>query len=356
MRSAEAFSPDWASAPGDTMSDILREQNISENDFAQRIGHTNKETSDLLRGRSPITIALARRLEQVLGGSVEFWMSRDFQYRQQVVKPDLTENSWLKDLPVADMVRFGWLRPQPKVSEQLTACLSFFGVPNVAAWRRVYGPLQQRFAFRTSPSFESRPAAVCAWLRQGELLAQEISCGPWDAQGFEAALPSIRLLTREKEPKRFMPTLQSVCAKSGVAVVIVRSPSGCHASGATRFVASDKALLLLSFRHLSDDQFWFSFFHEAGHLLLHSHREVFIEGLEGSKPAAEFEANEFSSRILIPPEHRPDLLRLRQNAFDLARFARRIGVSPGIVVGQLQHYGKVKQNHFNGLRRRYTWE
>ena len=291
-----------------------------------------------------------------MAAPVEFWMSRDFQYRQQVVKPDLTENSWLKDLPVADMVRFGWLRPQPKVSEQLTACLSFFGVPNVAAWRRVYGPLQQRFAFRTSPSFESRPAAVCAWLRQGELLAQEISCGPWDAQGFEAALPSIRLLTREKEPKRFMPTLQSVCAKSGVAVVIVRSPSGCHASGATRFVASDKALLLLSFRHLSDDQFWFSFFHEAGHLLLHSHREVFIEGLEGSKPAAEFEANEFSSRILIPPEHRPDLLRLRQNAFDLARFARRIGVSPGIVVGQLQHYGKVKQNHFNGLRRRYTWE
>jgi HTH-type transcriptional regulator/antitoxin HigA len=355
MSSAKAFCPDWASAPGETIADVLRERNISIEEFAGRIGKTRAEVTDLLCGRLAITIGLARQLEQVLGASIEFWMARDFQYRQQIAEPGEATNAWVRELPLADMVKFGWLKNAPKRSEELAVCLKFFDVPNVAVWHRVYAPLEQKFLFKKSPSFESRPAAVDAWLRQGEIEAGEMRCAPWDAHGFEAALVSLRSLTREKDPKRFVPALQKTCAEVGVAVAIVRSPSGCPASGATRFIAEEKALLLLSFRYLSDDQFWFSFFHEAGHLLLHSHQSVFIEGLEAANLAAESEANEFAAGILIPPQHRPELLRLRQNKFDLVRFARRMGVSPGIVVGQLQHYGKIKPNHFNGLKRRYQW-
>jgi len=355
MPNSETFCPDWVSAPGETIADILRERNITINEFAGSIGQTKADVLNLLYGRAAITIGMARQLQQVIGGSIEFWMARDFQYRQQTANPEESTNAWVRDLPLADMVKFGWLKPIPKRSEQLAACLRFFDVPNVAIWHRVYSPLEQKFLFKTSESFESRPAAVAAWLRQGQIEAEKMTCAPWNAKGFETALALIRSLTRERHPERFVPALQTICSGMGVAVAIVRSPNGCRASGATRFITESKALLLLSFRHLSDDQFWFSFFHEAGHLLLHSHRDVFIEGLETPNAEAETEANEFSSRILIPPQHRPELLRLRRNKFDIVRFARRIGVSPGIVVGQLQHCERIKLNHFNGLKRRYKW-
>lgn len=350
------FCPDWASPPGETIADILRERNITINEFAKSIGKTGAEVSNLMSGRLAITIGLARRLEQVLGGSVEFWMARDFQYQQQTADPQEVTNTWVRDLPLSDMVRFGWLKQLPERSEELAACLQFFDVPNVAVWRRVYGPLEKKFLFRTSPSFESRPAAVAAWLRQGEREAEQMRCAPWSTQGFQDALATMRALTRQKDPKLFVPALQRMAAEVGVAVAIVRSPNGCRASGATRFVSENKALLLLSVRYLSDDQFWFSFFHEAGHLLLHSHQDLFIEGLDAPNTEAETEASEFAFRALIPPQHRPELMRLRQNKFEIVRFARRLGVSPGIVVGQLQHYGKIKPNHFNGLKRRYQWE
>lgn len=356
MSSAKTFCPDWASAPGETIADVLRERNVSVEEFSKVLGQSEPMVMDLLTGRAAITIGLARKLERVLGGSIEFWMARDFQYRQQIADPAESTNAWVRELPLSDMVKFGWLERAPKRSEELATCLKFFDVPNIAMWHRVYGPLEQKFLFKKSPSFESRPAAVAAWLRQGEVVASEIRCAPWNARGFQAGLASIRLLTREKDPKSFVPMLQNTCASVGVAVAIVRTPSGCSASGATRFLTEDKALLLLSFRYLSDDQFWFSFFHEAGHLLIHGRRDVFIEGLEVTNSVAEGEANEFSSAILIPPQHHPELLRLRQNKFDLVRFARRMGVSPGVVVGQLQHYGKLRHNHFNGLKRRYQWE
>jgi plasmid maintenance system antidote protein VapI/Zn-dependent peptidase ImmA (M78 family) len=355
MSSTGTFCPDWASAPGDTIADILRERNISVDEFAELIGQTKAKANDLLRGRLSITIGLARQLERVLGGSIEFWMARDFQYQKQTANPQEATNAWVRELPLADMIKFGWLRPVPKRSQELAACLKFFDVPNVAFWHQVYGSLERKFLFKTSASFESRPASVAAWLRQGEIEAKETMCAPWNAQGFKTSLPSIRSLTREKDPKRFVPKLQKACAEMGVAVTIVRSPSGSRASGATRFITEDKALLLLSFRYLSDDQFWFSFFHEAGHLLLHSHQDIFVEGIEAPNSVAEREANDFASRTLIPPQHHPELLRLRQSKFELVRFARRIGVSPGIVVGQLQHYKKIKPNHFNGLKRRYHW-
>ena len=211
-------------------------------------------------------------------------------------------------------------------------------------------------AFRTSPSFDSRPAAVAAWLRQGEIESEGIDCSPWNPRRFEETLPSIRPLTREKVPSRFIPELRKLCAASGVAVAFVRAPNGCRASGATRFLSKDKALLLLSFRYLSDDQFWFSFFHEAGHLLLHGENGFFLEGVESPETAEEREANEFAGRTLVPPEFQQTLLDLPVDGRKVIRFARRIGVSPGIVVGQLQHHGRFKHRQLNNLKRRFRWE
>ena len=98
-----------------------------------------------------------------------------------------------------------------------------------------------------------------------------------DQSGFEADLPTIRRLTREKDPGQFIPRLKEACAARGVAVAIVRGPNGWRASGAARFLSPTKALIQLSFRYLSDDQFWFTFFHEAGHLLLHGKDLLFLE-------------------------------------------------------------------------------
>jgi len=351
-----AFQPNWVSPPGETIADVLRDRKVSVSAFSQRIGQTQEQTTELLLGRSKITLGLARRLVEVLGGSVEFWMARDFRYQQQLAKPGLIDNAWLRQLPIADMVRFGWIKQESESPHQLAECLKFFGVPNIAAWHRAFGTLERKFAFRTSPSFESRPAAIAAWLRQGELQAEKIECERWNAKRFEATFASTRALSREKNPEVFVPRLQQLCAEAGVAVVIVRAPAGCHASGATRFVTPQKAMLLLSFRFLSDDQFWFSFFHEAGHILLHGKQEVFIEGIEMPTASTEQEANDLAEHTLIPPQYQSKLMRVRPNKYEIVRFARQIGVSPGIVVGQLQHYGKIKHGHFNGLKRRYTWE
>jgi HTH-type transcriptional regulator/antitoxin HigA len=354
------FKPDWASPPGATIVDILEERNLKPSEFAQRLGYTSESVDALLEGRVEITIKVAQELVKVLGASTAFWMTREAQYRQDLarIRPDETcraDAAWLTELPLKEMRRFGWLSPHTSSGDELKACLQFFGVPDVSNWRETYQRVFSTSAFRTSPSFCSEFGATAAWLRQGELEAESINTKPWNAERFQVVLQKIRSLTRKKDPGHFIPELQKVCAEAGVAVVVLRAPAGCRASGATRFLSRAKACILLSFRHLSDDHFWFTFFHEAGHLLLHKKNALFLEGTGVSSPSEEKEANEFAARTLIPAEFHSHFESLRCSSKDVIKFALAIGVSPGIIVGQMQHYGLLSRRHLNGLKRRFVW-
>jgi Zn-dependent peptidase ImmA (M78 family) len=300
---------------------------------------------------------LAIRLAAVVGGTAAYWEARQRQYDVALTRlaesvPNADARAWLRSLPLKEMRDSGWLGD---AMEPLHAAMSYFDVTTATEWRKLYTDFATRFSYRTSPSFDSKLGALAAWLRQGELAARHIECAPWSADKFRGALQEARGLTRLKEPKAFIVKLRKLCAQAGVAIVFLRAPPGCRASGATRFIRHDKAMTILSFRHLADDHFWFSFFHEAGHLLLHGQDVTFIDGDAAEETDREKEANEFAATALVPSSHQERLVQLQPRLKDVVRFAVSVGVAPGIVVGQLQHLRIIGRHQLNSLKRRYTW-
>jgi HTH-type transcriptional regulator/antitoxin HigA len=356
----DTFQPAWASPPGDTIMEILADRGLSLDDLADQIGASLWEVQRLSKGLVRIDHDIAERLEDALGPSKQFWVNRERQYRLDsarltLTSAEMTEQEWLRQLPVRDMIKFGWIGPARTQAEKIKACLEFFSVPDIQSWRNVYRGELSVAAFRTSPTLESKPGAVSAWLRLAEIKSHEIECASWDGARFRRRLAEIRALTRRKDPSRFLPDLKRICAECGVALIIARAPEGCRASGATKFLSPSKAMIVLSFRYRSDDQFWFTFFHEAGHLLLHGKDALFLEDDSDVLSELEAEANEFAAQMLIPQHSVPALMHLRTQAREIIRFARLIGVSPGIVVGQLQHLQRIKPNRLNSLKRRFSW-
>lgn len=354
MNEGTEFLPDWASPPGATISDILEERGQSVTEFARDMGDSVDYVQQLLVGSVKITNELADDLASLLGASARFWVSRESQFRDGLARLAANEE-WLKELPVKDLIKFKWIRGATNASEKIAACLEFFGVPTVADWQTRYEGGARLAVFRTSGTFNSTEGAVLAWLRKGEIDGAAMPCDDWNSERLRSTLPTIRALTRQRDPTVFVPELQKLCAQCGIAVVLVRAPSGCRASGATRFLSRNKALLMLSFRYLSDDHFWFTFFHEAGHLLLHDTKALFLEGGDLCSGKEEQEANDFASRQLVPPEHQAAMRVLPVDGRTVMRFARKIGVSPGIVVGQLQYLGVLTRRQLNNLKARYSW-
>lgn len=352
MRQKNEYLPDEVSAPGATLLDLLTERGMSQAELAARTGRPVKTVNEIVKGKAAITPETAIQFERALGVPASFWNNREAQYRESLARRKeraSLERSVhrLKDVPASAMVKLGWIEPERDPAKRLEQILGFFGVASIEA-------LENRAVdtrFRQSQAFKASPIAVGAWLRKGHLEADRIACEPFDEKKFRAILVKARSLCVEM-PEDFADRLVALCASAGVAVVCVPELPGTHLSGAARWLTPAKGLIQLSVRHKSDDHFWFTFFHEAGHILLHGRRKVFIDADEDESSREEREANEFASNTLIPSEDWQRFIgQKRFTKADIRRFAEKVGVSPGVVVGRLQHERRLGFEFCNDLKR-----
>jgi HTH-type transcriptional regulator/antitoxin HigA len=353
-----AAEPDYAIPPGETLRDRLADLGMSQAELATRTGLSTKHINQILQGIAHISADTAQRLELVTGIEARLWNLLEADYRSTLTRlqqrrdlaPDV---AWLKDLPVKQLVDRQVLPEEPsdKVS-RVQQLLAFFGVASLEAWRDLW--FKPVASFRQSPSFEAKRGAVAAWLRLGELAAQNVASQPYDATKLRAILPRLRALTVE-QPEAFESTLRSLCAEAGVVVVFIREITGARVSGAARWLTPTKAIVQLSLRYKTDDQFWFTFFHELAHVLLHGKKDVWIEdeapGSGSTKDPREQEANRFAADQLIPRQYERRLPPL--GSLPAARaFAKELGIAPGIVIGRLQRDGILGYDVGNHYKRR----
>jgi len=352
------YRPDEVSAPGETLLETLETIGMSQVELAERTGKSNKTINEIVKGKAAITPDTALQLERVLGIPAGFWNNRERDYHEALARTEETNRlekllSWVDRFPIEAMAKRKWIqRPNDKL-QQLQELLNFFGVASPEQWDEMWSA--GRVAFRRSTAFEMWPEAVAAWLRKGELTAQNVDCLPYESTGFRTLLQKIRGLTFE-QPQVFPARLQKWCSQVGVAVVFVHELPRTRVFGVTRWLSPHKALIQLSLLYKSDDQLWFSFFHEAAHILLHGKRQMFIEEAD-AKGEEEKQADAFAADILIPRQELRSFLTSTQRPSKAAirSFAQRIGIAPGIVVGRLQHDGYLPFTFCNGLKQRYRW-
>lgn len=349
---AAAFTPKWASPPGQTIKHALREKKITYEDFARTLNVDVEYVNRLILGSESITLGVARKLASSIGSTPEFWMTRDLQYQDSL--DILRNNEWVSRLPISQMVKQGWIRNPVDWKDRLSTCLDYFGVQDINEWDQRYGGKLQAL-FRASSAFEKDAGAVSAWLRQGEILAAATDVAAWNPATFQNSLQEARSLSKWPDPARFIPRLTALCAESGVSLVFLKAPAGCPVSGVT-YLVEGKPSILLSARHLTDDHLWFTFFHEAAHVLLHDPSRIYIDTDDPSvSNPAEEEANRFAEEILVPPGSSIRTGRYI-NAREVVQIANKLGISPGIVVGQLQNSNKIDHGNLNHLKRRYAWK
>jgi hypothetical protein len=268
-------------------------------------------------------------------------------------------HEWLASFPIKALQQRRLISTTGDRSQQILELLRFFGVGSVPAFRTRCAELMEA-DFRTSPTFASSFEALVTWLRVGELKAAEINAKDYNRSLFLEALRRIRPLTRCPVPTA-IPVIQEYCAEAGVCFVIEKPFDKVSASGVSRWLSTNCALIQQSFRYGSDDHFWFTFFHEAAHLLLHSRKSLYIDepkGTGNAEPHQEREANEWAAEFLVPQN---ELMRFmmhskgRYSEGDIISFAEACDIAPGIVVGQLQHRGALSFSRLNDLKKRYDW-
>jgi len=347
MAKKNEYLPQSVIHPGVDLAEKLEEIKMGPKEFAIRTGKPEKTIIAITKGNSSITPDMAVQFENVLKIPAHYWLNRQHQYDEYTAREErmelLSESmDWAKCFPLGEMIKKGWLPQCATLKEKTAELLAFFGISNHNAWEQYYFKQQLKVAFRISLANTKEPYAVSAWLRKGELQASEMPSKKYTDGSFKNALPDVKTIMA-KHPADFFKKLQAICLQAGVKVVHTPCLPKAPVSGSTRWL-NDTPLIQLTGRYKRNDSFWFTFFHEAGHILLHGKKDIFLESMEYSDKdkLKEKEADEFAVRWTLSKEEQGEILeQTKITEEDIKRFAKKFNTHPAIIIGRLQHDGLV---------------
>ena len=337
------YFPQTIFHPGKTLEEKLDEMGMGPKEFAIRTGKPEKTIIAILKGNSSITPDMAVLFENVVNIPAHFWINYQRAYDEYLAREKrktVIEESmeWAKQFPVKEMIKLGWLPELSALHDKIAALLVFFGVAGRESWEDYYLKQQLKVAFRISLSHTKEPYAISAWLRKGDLQAAELSAIDYNEKSFKDALPEIKSVMA-KHPTDFAKKLQSICLASGVKVVFTPCLPKAPIAGSTRWI-NDTPLIQLSGRYNRNDSFWFTFFHEAGHIILHGKKDIFLEKIDYSDydKNKEDEANDFAIKWTLTKEEEQEIIDSAPlEESDIKSFAKKFNTHPAIIIGRLQH-------------------
>lgn len=361
MNSAEtmtAWAPDWATHPGEHLAEVLEARGWTQAEFARLAGMTPKHVSTIISGDNPVTAETAIRLERVTGMRDYIWTRLQAAWdlheaRQRERKALEDAAAWCRQFPLKELAARGALADAGRdVARQFSDLLSFLGIGSPDAFPSLMKGLAVQH--RQSKAHATSDAHIVAWLLLGERRARSMDLAPFSPEAFLDAVHDIRGLTVHP-PSVFEPKMKRLCKEAGVALIFEKPIAKTCLFGSARWLDEDHAVIQMSLRMKSNDHFWWTFFHEAAHIVLHRGR-TFVDDQGGEGDGAEDEADRWAADILVGRE-RFDRFKAKapRSATEVTRFSSEIGIHTGIVVGMLQHAKVLPHSHLNHLKARFEW-
>jgi addiction module HigA family antidote len=338
--------------PGETLREKLEEMDMSIKEFALRTGKPEKTIIAVLNEESSLTPEMAVLFENVTKIPASFWIKKQARYNEFIARKKHAEaiaaaEEWAKEFPYAEMVKHNWVTPTRNIREKTINLLSYFGIASHTAWEKLYMESELKVAAYTSLRHTHEAHAISAWLRQGELQAKNVEAPGFDVRKLKYNIPAMRKLMVE-QPANFFEQLQRLCFEAGVILLFTPKLPKVPLSGSTRWI-NKNPLIQLTARYGQNDRFWFTFFHELGHIILHGRKYISLENVDfaAADPEKEQEAHDFAVKHTFSKEQEEKLLREHPfsiTAEDIVGYAREFGTHPAMIIGRLQHLGLI---HFS---------
>lgn len=314
-------------SPVDAIRFRMEQQGLKQKDLIPYIGNKS-QVSEILRGKRPLTLTMARNLHKGLGIPAEILL--------QDPEKELTEEFDPKDYPVREMQKLGWF--SKFANQPWTDVRAHAG----EMLQNLFGPFskQQFIAYNRAgfkPDEELDDNALHAW-RCKTLLDSE-----------QQKLPEFRAETLSPEFFDFLARVSQLqngpklaieqIKDRGVAVVINRHLPKTYLDGAALLNRHGRPVVGLTLRHDRLDNFWFTLFHELAHVklhLTHGHTKPFFDNTEsGDNSGQEKEANDYALDALISQELWKEVRNLTR-APEVRAAAKKLAIHPAILAGRIR--------------------
>ncbi len=342
---------EYVIAPGETILELLEVHGMTQLDLANKTGINKKTINEIIKGKAPITTTTALKLEYVFDIPASFWNNLESEYRESIERKKDYESLaddevYLENIPYAEMARRNWVEPTRDAKEKVMNLRKFFSVASLSFDTE----LKNRLAFRKSNNDNFSFESLLCWIRYGEIQSSKDVYPKYNEEKLSNSVKKIRDLV-SKPFLSVLDEIKSILTDCGISLVYEPHLPNTYVNGVAYKMTSDKAIIMISDRGKKDDILWFTLFHEIGHLLKHSKKEIFVDQDKDEKNDIELEADEYSRNVLINDKIFNDFVKSKSYLYErgIKAFAKENNISTGIVVGRLQKEKYIGWNEYNNL-------
>ena len=339
--------------PGYYIKEIIEDSGLTQEDFAKRLDTTPKNLSILIRGEQNLSIDIAMKLSRMQGASVGYWLNLQNAY-DSLIAEFKSDEELIEERKIFEYFEYRYFREnfglpdlQRKKDEQIKRVREYLNVATLSVLKK----RDMAVSFRSTETdlTEANTVKANAMVQIATNRALKTNAPKFNKKEFEEAVRYALTLTHNHE--EFYSLIRKRFYDAGVVFVILPNISGSKTNGATKKVG-DNIMLMVTDRRLNADSFWFTLFHEIGHIM----NGDFGISFEKESGEQEDRANKYAQDMLIPPEQYREFIS--KNRFDIQsirHFAHEINRDPGIVLGRLQNDKKVGFDDWslNPLRHKY---
>lgn len=339
--------------PGYYIRELVEESRLTQEDFAKRLDTTPKNLSLLIRGEQSLSIDIAMKLARMIGTSVNYWLNLQNAY-DALIAEFKSQEELIEERKVFNHLEYKYFREYfglpdlcRKKDEQIKVLREFLRVATLTVFKK--RDMAVSFRSSTTELEETNTIKANMMVQIATNIALEVEAPKFDKNEFERAVQYALTLT--KDHSAFYKLLKNAFNKAGVIFVVLPNIPGSKINGATKKIGNN-IMLMVNDRRLYSDSFWFTLFHEIGHIN-NGDYGISFEDEAGDK---EEEADLFAENILIPQNSYVDFVASKKfGVKDITFFAESINRDPGIVLGRLQHDGLVEFDDYRmkPLRRKY---
>ena len=360
MSNTKEYKNEMAFHPGYYIAEIIEEMELSQAEFAARLGTTGKTLSKLLNGKANITSDLAKKLSVMMGTSANLWLNLQNTYDQKLIeiqneKDFKEQKEIMKQIDYKYFVEVAKLPEVRPVEEKIRHMCDYLKVSDLRIMERP--DFLVCFGNNDSGNSKKKEINARAWIQTAMNVAKSTDAKPYNAEKLKGFLTEFRSMTMKK-PDDFSPRMKNYFAECGVIFVLLPYLKNSGINGAVKWASGERAVLAMNSKGLGTDRFWFLLFHEIKHVLQHKTKTVFIDSTEKemaeNNDPFEIEADRFASNMLIPPKKWKRFAPTKDTKdSEIVEFAESIGINPMIVAGRLRCEKIIPTGRYSKLKETY---
>lgn len=342
--------------PGYYLKEYLEEVQLTQDEFAKRLGISGKQISLILSENASITPDIAFKISKLIGTSIELWLNLQSNYDAWKIELDAKENfeeekKVYKMIDKKFLINLGIINKEDSIESAISKLRYASMVSSLTL--HCNNDIYSFYRTAISTKEETIENIVCknVWVSIASSIAKREVTKSFNEEKIKNCINTLRGMTLQ-DPNIFYSQMKELLNDCGVSLVILPSLKNSNINGVVKWIDNEKVMMALNTRGEYNDKFWFSFFHELKHVLQKAKRKMIVNQEDKQDDSVlELEADTFAKETLIPSKHIEELKYIDEKT--IIDLANRISIHPGIIVGRLQKEKRIPYSKYNYLKCKY---